>query len=95
VPAYVIADVDITDPKLFEEYRKLVPATIEKHGGRYVVRGGETDVREGDWHPRRLVIIEFPSMEKAKGWYASPEYAQPLAMRKRSSKSKIVFVQGV
>jgi uncharacterized protein (DUF1330 family) len=65
VPAYVIANVDVRDPEAYEEYRALVPATIAEHGGRYTARGGATEVAEGDWKPKRLVIVEFPSVENA------------------------------
>jgi len=93
--AYVIADVEVTDPAAYEEYRKLVPATIEKYGGKYLARGGATEVKEGNWTPARLVILEFASMDQAKRWYGSPEYAPALAIRKRASRSKLVFAEGL
>ena len=93
--AYVIANVDVTDAAAYEEYRKLVPATIDKYGGKYLARGGATEVKEGDWTPARLVILEFPSLDQAKRWYASPEYAPALAIRQRASKSKLIFVEGL
>jgi len=93
--AYVIADVEVTDPAAYEAYRKQVPATIEKYGGKYLARGGATEVKEGSWMPARLVILEFPSMDQAKRWYDSPEYAPALALRERASKSKLVFVEGL
>ena len=93
--AYVIADVSITDPDLFAEYRQLVPATIEKYGGRFVVRGGAVETKEGGWSPARIVVLEFPSMEKARSWYHSPEYAPALAMRLKSANAKMIFVEGV
>jgi len=93
--AYVIADVEVIDPAAYEEYRKLVPATIEKYGGKYLARGGATEVKEGNWTPARLVILEFASMDQAKRWYGSPEYAPALAIRKRASRSKLVFAEGL
>jgi uncharacterized protein (DUF1330 family) len=93
--AYVIADVEVTDPAAYEEYRKRVPATIEKYGGKYLARGGATEVKEGGWTPARFVILEFPSMDQAKRWYASPEYAPALAIRKRASHSKLIFAEGL
>ena len=93
--AYVIADVNVTDPDLFAEYRQLVPATIEKYGGRFVVRGGAVETKEGGWSPSRLVVLEFPSMEKARSWYHSPEYAPALALRLKSANAKLIFVEGV
>ena len=93
--AYVIADVNVTDPDLFAEYRQLVPATIEKYGGRFVVRGGTVETKEGGWSPSRLVVLEFPSMDQARKWYHSPEYAPALAMRLKSANAKLIFVEGV
>jgi uncharacterized protein (DUF1330 family) len=94
MPAYVIADVNVTDPKLFEDYKKLVPATVEKYGGRFAVRGGEVECKEGGWKPARLVVLEFPSMEQARKWYDSPEYAPALALRLRAASAKLIFVEG-
>lgn len=93
--AYLIAEVDVTDAAGFEEYRKQVPATIEKYGGRYVVRGGATESLEGGWQPKRIVVLEFPSLEAAQRWYRSPEYRDPLALRLRTTHSKAIFVEGV
>lgn len=93
--AYVIVEVNVTDPDQFAEYRKLVPATIEKYGGRFVVRGGAVETKEGGWSPARVVVIEFPSMEKARSWYHSPEYAPALAMRLKCANAKLILVEGV
>jgi len=95
VAAYAIAEVDVTDPAQFEEYRKLVPATIAQYGGRYLVRGGAVDSKEGGWTPKRLVVLEFPSMDAARRWYGSPEYAPVLAMRLKSARSRVVLVEGL
>jgi len=92
--AYFIVEVEVTDPGVFEEYRKQVSGTIEKYGGRYVVRGGKAETLEGDWHPKRVVVLEFPSVEQAKRWYGSPEYKPLLALRLKSSKAKLVLVEG-
>jgi uncharacterized protein (DUF1330 family) len=91
---YVIAEVDVHDAALFEEYRKLVPATIAKYGGKYLVRGGATDSKEGGWQPKRVVVLEFASADQARKWYHSPEYAPVLAMRLKAAKSKMVIVEG-
>ena len=91
---YVIADVDVTDPELFAEYRKLVSATVEQYGGKYLVRGGETEVVEGDRTPHRTVVIEFESYERAKAWYHSDEYAPALKMRLDSADSSVIIVEG-
>jgi uncharacterized protein (DUF1330 family) len=95
MPAYIIADVTVTDPATMEEYRKLVPATLAKYGGRFVVRGGAHQTAEGDWKPNRLVILEFPSMEQARRWYDSAEYREPKAMRLRAGRTNLVMVDGV
>jgi uncharacterized protein (DUF1330 family) len=93
--AYAIAEVSITNPDLFAEYRKLVPPTIEKYGGRFVVRGGTVETKEGGWSPARMVVIEFPSMDKARSWYHSPEYAPALALRLKCANAKLILVEGV
>lgn len=91
---YVIAEIDVQDPVLFEEYRKLVPATIARYGGKYLVRGGATDSKEGGWMPKRVVVLEFASADQARKWYHSPEYAPALAMRLKATNSKMVIVEG-
>jgi len=93
--AYVIAEVNVTDPMLYEEYKKLVPATVEKYGGRFAVRGGTLERKEGNWNPARLVVLEFPSMEQARKWYHSPEYAPALAIRLKAANAKLILVEGV
>ncbi|PDQ21894.1 D-fructose-6-phosphate amidotransferase [Mesorhizobium sanjuanii] len=93
--AYLIADVDITDAAVFEQYRREVPATEERHGGRYLARGGTTRVFEGDWEPHRLVIIEFPDMASLAAWYDSPEYERLKAIRFRSARTRIIAVEGI
>ena len=95
MPGYVIADVEVTDAGLFEEYRQLVPATVEAYGGRYIVRGGASEVVEGENTPHRTVIIEFPSFEQAKAWHASEEYAGPKQMRIDSTNSNVMIVEGL
>ena len=91
---YVIADVEVTDPELFAEYRKLVSATIDKYGGKYLARGGDSEVVEGDWTPHRTVVIEFESMDRAREWYHSDEYAPALKMRLDSANSSVIIVEG-
>ncbi|MFC0401083.1 DUF1330 domain-containing protein [Paraburkholderia rhizosphaerae] len=90
-----MADIDVTDPALFEEYTREVPATETRYGGRYLGRGGLTKVLEGDWHRIRLVILEFPDMNSLIAWYESPEYAPLKAIRERSATSTIVALEGV
>jgi len=95
MPAYVIADLTVTDPATMEEYRKQVPATLIPYGGRFLVRGGAHQTVEGDWKPNRLVILEFPNLEQAKRWYSSEEYREPLAMRLRAGRTNLVMVDGL
>jgi uncharacterized protein (DUF1330 family) len=92
--AYVVAEVQVTDPAVYEEYRKLVPATIAKYGGKYLVRGGAVETKEGTWQPKRLVVLEFASMDQARRWYQSPEYAPALALRAKAARSKVLLVEG-
>jgi uncharacterized protein (DUF1330 family) len=94
MPAYVIADVTVTDPATMEEYRKQVPATIAKYGGRYLVRGGAHQTLEGEWKPSRLVILEFPSMADARRWYDCEEYRGPKALRMKAGRTNVVMVEG-
>ena len=94
MPGYVIAEVEVTDPAGFEEYRKTVAATIEKYGGRYAVRGGAVQVLEGDWQPKRLVVLEFPSAAQARRWYDSEEYREPKALRLKTARSRLIIVEG-
>ena len=93
--AYIIATIEVTDPEKFEVYRGQVPATIEKHGGRYLARGGEVSVVEGDQPERRTVVLEFDSLEKARGWYYSEDYAGPKELRIASTISNVMIVDGV
>ena len=93
--AYMIADIEITDMDTYDKYRAEVPATIAAHGGKFLVRGVEGETTEGDWIPKRLVILEFESMEKAKGWYNSPEYRPLKELRIKASKCKVVFTEGI
>jgi uncharacterized protein (DUF1330 family) len=94
VKGYVIADVEVLDAAGFEDYRARVPATIAAYDGRYLVRGGATEVREGDWSPRRLIVLEFPSLARAREWLASPEYAPLIALRQRTANTRLVVAEG-
>lgn len=93
--AYLIADIEVTDAEAFERYRAGVPPVIERFGGRYVVRGGAAQNLEGDWQPRRMVILEFPTMEKLKAFYDSDDYAELLAARLAATDSRTILVEGV
>ena len=95
MPAYVFANIEVTDPVLYEEYRKGVPATIAQYGGRYVARGGAAEGLEGGYAPKRVVILEFPSVERAKAWWDSPEYRPLRALRQRASRGDLLLVEGL
>jgi uncharacterized protein (DUF1330 family) len=92
--AYVFAEIEVTDPAPYEEYRKQVLAVVTKYGGRFIVRGGKVDAKEGDWKPERMIALEFPSMEQAQKWYHSPEYAPLITLRKKASKGQLIIVEG-
>jgi len=93
--AYVIVEVNVTDPQLFAEYAKGVPATIAAYDGKYIVRGGAVETKEGGWAPKRVVVLEFPSMDQARKWYHSPEYKPLLDMRLKAANAKLILVAGV
>lgn len=93
--AYLIADIEITDSEAYEGYRKSVAATIEAYGGRYLTRGADVNVLEGAWRPKRLVIIEFPTMAKLNAWYECPEYRPLRDIRQRASLSKLIVQEGI
>ena len=95
MPAYVIATVDVRDPVRYEDYRKMVLPTITAYGGRFIARGGKTQVLEGHWQPNRLVIVEFPTFDQAKAWWASAEYAEARALRQATSDGTLVVIEGV
>ena len=95
MPAYLIADMNVTDAAGYEEYKRLAPPAIEKYGGRYLARGGETAVLEGDWTPSRLVILEFPSVERAKAFYESSEYGAARNVRKGKGTFRMVVTAGL
>ncbi len=93
--AYVIADVEITDPVQYAAYIRIVPPTIARYGGRFLVRGGRTEALEGSWSPRRVVVLEFPTFEQARDWWASEEYSTPKALRQGASNGNLILVDGV
>jgi uncharacterized protein (DUF1330 family) len=93
--AYVVVQVDVKDPARYEGYKKMVPASLEKFGGRFVVRGGQVHPMEGTWNPKRFVLVEFPSVEQAKAWWASPEYAEAKALRQATAESQLIIVEGL
>lgn len=92
---YIIVQLDVHDAEKFEKYRALVPATIEKHGGEYLVRGGAFEKLEGEEPLGRVVVLRFPSYAQAKAWYESDDYAGPKAMRHAASSANAILVEGV
>jgi len=93
--AYLIGNIEVTDPAAYEDYKKGVAATVAAYGGRSLARAGAMmEVMEGDWVPKRLVILEFPSVAQLKAWYNSPEYKPLLEIRLRSAKSSLVMIEG-
>ena len=92
--AYVIGDIEVTDPAAFQEYRNRFGATVEQYGGRFVVRGGRVHSKEGDWQPHRLLMLEFPSFEQAERWYNSPEYKPLIAIREKAASTQLLIAEG-
>ena len=92
--AYVIGDIEVTDQAIYDDYRKQVLATIQKYDGKFLARGGRTEPLEGGWAPKRLVMLEFPTMEQALKWYRSPEYQPLIALRQRGARGRLVAVEG-
>jgi uncharacterized protein (DUF1330 family) len=95
VAAYVIVEIDIVDPVGYEEYKKLAGTTVKKYGGKYIVRGGTAETLEGDWEPKRIVMLEFESTQRAKEWLNCEEYREPRKMRHRTARTKMILVEGV
>jgi uncharacterized protein (DUF1330 family) len=93
--AYVVVDIEVDDPTVYEEYKKLAPPTIAAYGGKYLARGGRTEILEGDWSPQRLVILEFENMARARQWLDSPEYTKVKSLRHRAAKTRMVAVEGL
>jgi uncharacterized protein (DUF1330 family) len=94
MPAYIVVEVEVEDPIRYEDYKKMVPPSLAEYGGRFLVRGGQVENLEGTWSPKRLVITEFPSVEQAKAWWSSPEYADAKALRQATAKSQLIVVEG-
>jgi uncharacterized protein (DUF1330 family) len=93
--AYIVVQVEVKDPSRYEDYKKMVPPTLEKFGGRFIVRGTPTHTLEGTWSPKRFVMVEFPSLERAKAWWASAEYADAKALRQATAHTEMIVVEGV
>ncbi|MGZ5435620.1 MAG: DUF1330 domain-containing protein [Pyrinomonadaceae bacterium] len=94
MPAYIVVEVEVEDPVRYEDYKKMVPPSLAAYGGRFLVRGGKVENLEGDWAPKRFVIAEFPSVDQAKAWWSSPEYAEAKALRQATAKTQMIVVEG-
>lgn len=95
MPAFVIAMVEILQPERYPEYKEIATRTVAAHGGRYIARGGRTEALEGEWQPKRIVILEFENMERARAWWASEEYREGKALRQAITKSTLLLVEGM
>jgi uncharacterized protein (DUF1330 family) len=95
MPCYVLVDVEVSDPEQYDRYRPLAAASVERYGGRYLVRGGASEVLEGDRVPARLVVLEFPDADAARRWYHSPEYAEAKAVRDGAATGSFILVDGL
>ena len=93
--AYIVVDVNVTNPTLYEDYKKLTPASLVPFDGKFIVRGGVAEILEGEWQPGRFVVIEFPSKQKAKEWWDSALYAPAKALRQATSKTNMILVEGI
>jgi uncharacterized protein (DUF1330 family) len=94
MPAYIIVDVKINDPEAYEAYKKLTPGTLALYQGKFIVRGGKTEALEGGWDPERIVILEFPTMDLARKWWSSDEYAPAKKIRQAASLTRMIAVEG-
>jgi uncharacterized protein (DUF1330 family) len=93
--AYVIVEIEVTDPTVYETYRQMAGATVQAHGGKYIVRGGRAETLEGDWQPKRIVVLEFESAERAREWWSCDEYREPKKLRQASAVTKMILIEGV
>ena len=93
--AYIIVEIEVTDPAGYEDYKSQAGATVEKFGGEYVVRGGKCETLEGAWNPKRIVVLKFPSSERAKAWLNSDEYREPRKKRHATANTRMIVVEGV
>ena len=95
MPAYIVVEIEVLDQERYEHYKQMVPPTLAAYGGRFIVRGGAVEALEGDWSPKRLVILEFPSVAQAKAWWGSSEYAAAKALRQATARTQMIVVEGM
>ena len=93
--AYLVVEVEVLDHERYETYKQLVPPSLAAYDGKFLVRGGAAETLEGDWSPKRVVIVEFPTVEQAKAWWASSEYAEAKALRQATARTQMIVVAGV
>jgi len=93
--AYVIANIEVKDPEAYEEYKALAGNAVARYGGRFLARGGRAERLDGAWEPKRMVVLQFESFERAREWYASAEYAPAIEIRHRAAVSQLILVEGV
>ena len=93
--AYIIVEVEVRDAARYEDYKRMVPPSLDPYGGKFLARGGAAETLEGDWSPKRMVIVEFPSAERARAWWASEEYAAAKALRQATASTRMILVEGV
>jgi len=93
--AYLVVEVEVHDPARYEDYKAMVPPSLEAYGGRFLVRGGKVETLEGDWAPQRFVMVQFPSLEQARAWWASEGYADAKALRQATATTQMIVVEGV
>jgi uncharacterized protein (DUF1330 family) len=91
MPAYVIANIDVHDPDGYEAYKALSGPAADRYGGRFVARGGASEILEGDWEPKRVVVLEFPDADAARTWWSSPEYTEARAIRERTASTQMIL----
>jgi len=92
--AYIIVEVEVKDPVRYEDYKKHTPASIAAYGGKFIVRGGKAELIEGNQEPKRIVVLEFESADKAKAWWNSPEYSEAKKLRHATADSRMILVEG-
>jgi uncharacterized protein (DUF1330 family) len=93
--AYVVVEIEINDSSVYEEYKKAAPSSIAAYGGKYLARGGACEILEGNWLPKRLVILQFDTMTRAKQWLESQEYSEARKLRHKSANTKMILVEGI
>jgi uncharacterized protein (DUF1330 family) len=95
MPAYIVVDIEIHDPVTYERYREMAPPSIAAYDGRYIVRGGAVTQLEGDWAPKRVVVLEFPDAQRARAWWDSAEYAAAKRLRQSCATTQMLLVEGM